>query len=180
MIKYSHILTNGLHKTHTSTLVPYPDFSRLRPLVVCSCFYSTMSTAHHILSPLHKFNTFKCWFPKNPIPIADFRKDRRRTRLLNQIKKSAGVIKSSLPKIKDVNVIDKYSRVVFPVSFILFNVAYWCFYVMDTDGRDTFYFWIYMEILTAKFFMNFVKCYGIQEYNEAMCTFGTMETLFHF
>lgn len=64
------------------------------------------------------------------------RKDRRRTRLLNQLKKSAGVIKSSLPKIKDVNVIDKYSRVVFPVSFILFNVAYWCFYVMDTDGPD--------------------------------------------
>ena len=65
------------------------------------------------------------------------RKDRRRTRLLNQLKKSAGVIKSSLPKIKDVNVIDKYSRVVFPVSFILFNVAYWCFYVMDTDSPDT-------------------------------------------
>ena len=64
------------------------------------------------------------------------RKDRRRTRLLNQLKKSAGVIKSSLPKIKDVNVIDKYSRVVFPVSFILFNVAYWCFYVMDTDGPE--------------------------------------------
>ena len=64
------------------------------------------------------------------------RKERKRTRLLNQIKKSAGVIKSSLPKIKDVNVIDKYSRVVFPVSFILFNVAYWCFYVMDTDGKN--------------------------------------------
>ena len=64
------------------------------------------------------------------------RKDRKRTRLLNQLKKSAGVIKSSLPKIKDVNVIDKYSRVVFPVSFILFNVAYWCFYVMDTDGPE--------------------------------------------
>ena len=63
------------------------------------------------------------------------RKDKKRTRLLNQLKKSAGVIKSSLPKIKDVNVIDKYSRVVFPVSFILFNVAYWCFYVLDTDGQ---------------------------------------------
>ena len=59
------------------------------------------------------------------------RKERKRTRLLNQLKKGAGVIKSSLPKIKDVNVIDKYSRVVFPVSFILFNVAYWCFYVID-------------------------------------------------
>ena len=65
------------------------------------------------------------------------RKDRKRTRLLNQLKKGAGVIKSSLPKIKDVNVIDKYSRVVFPVSFILFNVAYWCFYVMDNGDSTT-------------------------------------------
>jgi len=65
------------------------------------------------------------------------RKDRKRTRLLNQLKKGAGVIKSSLPKIKDVNVIDKYSRVVFPVSFILFNVAYWCFYVMDNGDSST-------------------------------------------
>ena len=61
-----------------------------------------------------------------------FRKERRRTRLLNSIKRSAGAIKSSLPKIKDVNVIDKYSRFIFPVSFIIFNVAYWCFYVMET------------------------------------------------
>jgi len=59
------------------------------------------------------------------------RKERRRTRLMNQLRKGAGVIKSSLPKIKDVNVIDKYSRVVFPVSFILFNVMYWCFYVLE-------------------------------------------------
>jgi len=65
------------------------------------------------------------------------RKDRKRTRLLNQLKRGAGVIKSSLPKIKDVNVIDKYSRVVFPVSFILFNVAYWCFYVMDNGDATT-------------------------------------------
>ena len=57
------------------------------------------------------------------------RKDRKRTKLLNQLKKGAGAVKSSLPKIKDVNVIDKHSRVIFPVSFMLFNVAYWCFYV---------------------------------------------------
>ncbi|XP_023338885.1 gamma-aminobutyric acid receptor subunit beta-like [Eurytemora carolleeae] len=60
-----------------------------------------------------------------------YRKERRRTRLLNQLRKGAVVIKSSLPKIQDVNVIDKYSRVVFPVSFILFNVMYWCFYVLQ-------------------------------------------------
>lgn len=33
-----------------------------------------------------------------------------------------------IPKIKDINIIDKYSRVIFPVSFIVFNICYWSFY----------------------------------------------------
>ncbi len=41
------------------------------------------------------------------------------------------MVKKALPRIKDVNVIDKYSRVIFPVSFLLFNLAYWCFYVIE-------------------------------------------------
>lgn len=41
------------------------------------------------------------------------------------------MVKKVLPRIKDVNIIDKYSRVIFPVSFLLFNLAYWCFYVIE-------------------------------------------------
>ena len=37
-----------------------------------------------------------------------------------------------MPKIKDVNVIDKYSRIIFPLSFMLFNAAYWIFYVLPS------------------------------------------------
>ncbi|XP_046673053.1 gamma-aminobutyric acid receptor subunit beta-like [Homalodisca vitripennis] len=51
-------------------------------------------------------------------------------RLLHAFKRGASVIKASMPKIKDVNIIDKYSRVVFPVSFLLFNLGYWVFYVV--------------------------------------------------
>ena len=36
----------------------------------------------------------------------------------------------SLPKIKDVNLIDQYSRFVFPASFAIFNVAYWSIYIL--------------------------------------------------
>ncbi|XP_011298250.1 gamma-aminobutyric acid receptor subunit beta-like isoform X2 [Fopius arisanus] len=50
-------------------------------------------------------------------------------KVFHALKRGASVLKASLPKIKDVNVIDKYSRVVFPVSFILFNAVYWTFYV---------------------------------------------------
>ena len=36
----------------------------------------------------------------------------------------------SLPKIKDVNLIDKYSRFVFPAAFAIFNAVYWTIYAL--------------------------------------------------
>jgi gamma-aminobutyric acid receptor subunit beta len=52
------------------------------------------------------------------------------SRLLSQLKKGTSTIKAALPRIKDVNVIDKFSRVIFPVSFLVFNIAYWSFYIL--------------------------------------------------
>ncbi|XP_060530633.1 gamma-aminobutyric acid receptor subunit beta-like isoform X2 [Cylas formicarius] len=52
-------------------------------------------------------------------------------KVLNAIKKGALVLKVSMPKIKDVNVIDKYSRIIFPVTFMVFNAGYWLFYFLD-------------------------------------------------
>ncbi len=52
-------------------------------------------------------------------------------RFITHLKKGTSVVKAALPRIKDVNIIDKYSRVIFPVSFLLFNLIYWCFYVLE-------------------------------------------------
>ena len=50
--------------------------------------------------------------------------------MLHALRRGANVLRASMPKIKDVNVIDKYSRIIFPVSFMLFNAGYWIFYVL--------------------------------------------------
>ena len=40
--------------------------------------------------------------------------------------------KKILPIVKDINIIDKYSRIIFPSLFLLFNVCYWCFYFVQS------------------------------------------------
>eukprot|EP00095_Tigriopus_kingsejongensis_P004989 maker-scaffold96_size378025-snap-gene-2.49 protein:Tk04989 transcript:maker-scaffold96_size378025-snap-gene-2.49-mRNA-1 annotation:"gamma-aminobutyric acid receptor subunit beta-like" len=55
----------------------------------------------------------------------------QKSKLVANFKRGTSVVKSVIPRIKDVNIIDKYSRVIFPVSFLLFNLAYWCFYVVE-------------------------------------------------
>jgi gamma-aminobutyric acid receptor subunit beta len=57
---------------------------------------------------------------------------RSKPKVLQALKKGASAIRASMPKIKDVNVIDKYSRVIFPLTFMLFNAAYWIFYVLPS------------------------------------------------
>lgn len=58
-------------------------------------------------------------------------KREKRNKFVLNLKKGTSAVRAALPQIKDVNIIDKYSRVIFPVSFLLFNLIYWCFYVLE-------------------------------------------------
>lgn len=55
----------------------------------------------------------------------------QRPKMFHAIRRGAKVLRKSLPTIKDVNIIDKYSRMIFPVSFLAFNAGYWIFYALE-------------------------------------------------
>jgi len=56
----------------------------------------------------------------------------RRQKFTQSMKKQKDNIMHKLPAVKeDVNVIDKLSRVLFPTSFIIFNIVYWSFYFFE-------------------------------------------------
>lgn len=52
----------------------------------------------------------------------------RNRRVWVNIRQKAKDIKSKIPQVKDVNNIDKYSRLMFPLLFVIFNAWYWVYY----------------------------------------------------
>ncbi|CAL1543438.1 unnamed protein product [Lymnaea stagnalis] len=54
----------------------------------------------------------------------------RRRRLLSHFRQKAKSIKVKIPRVQDVNTIDKYARLMFPLLFIIFNTSYWSVYLL--------------------------------------------------
>ena len=55
----------------------------------------------------------------------------RRRQLFLSIRRKARELREKMPMVRDVNKIDKYSRTAFPSLFVVFNVCYWCFYLLQ-------------------------------------------------
>lgn len=58
-----------------------------------------------------------------------------RREFVTSLRRKARAVRAVLPRIHDVNVIDKWSRAMFPLSFVLFNFVYWCYYIFS-DWKD--------------------------------------------
>lgn len=46
-----------------------------------------------------------------------------------RLQRRSSQLKIKIPDLTDVNAIDRWSRIIFPFSFSLFNVIYWLYYV---------------------------------------------------
>ncbi|XP_052795882.1 gamma-aminobutyric acid receptor subunit beta-like [Mya arenaria] len=51
-------------------------------------------------------------------------------KILSTVRQTAKILKPKLPVVRDVNVIDKYARLLFPLLFIVFNITYWGYYLI--------------------------------------------------
>ena len=54
---------------------------------------------------------------------------RGQRRLARRVRRATRRVIKLIPEIEDFSLIDRYSRVLFPVSFLVFNILYWTFYI---------------------------------------------------
>jgi len=59
----------------------------------------------------------------------------RRNRVMAALIEQVRAIERRIPSVNDVSKIDKYSRVIFPSLFVVFNSCYWSFYLLQAQWR---------------------------------------------
>ncbi|RWS10661.1 gamma-aminobutyric acid receptor subunit beta-like protein, partial [Dinothrombium tinctorium] len=95
-----------------------PSFRMSNPIHRTPGFTSTKGNIYSS-SLRNRYSRGDCRMAKSP-------------KVLQSLKRGASALRVSIPKIKDVNKIDKYSRVVFPVTYLIFNAIYWSFYILSS------------------------------------------------
>ncbi|KAK1170129.1 hypothetical protein AOXY_G9106 [Acipenser oxyrinchus oxyrinchus] len=71
-------------------------------------------------------------YRKQSMPLdatAHHSRDRNAQLKKSRLRRRSSQLKIKIPDLTDVNAIDRWSRVVFPAAFTLFNIIYWLYYV---------------------------------------------------
>ncbi|XP_046354097.1 gamma-aminobutyric acid receptor subunit beta-like [Haliotis cracherodii] len=69
------------------------------------------------------------YLPSNLVRRRNSNSQPKKRRLFSNFKQKAKSIKVKIPRVQDVNTIDKYSRLMFPLLFLAFNGTYWVVYL---------------------------------------------------
>ena len=88
--------------------------------------YNSANVHHHHRPSTTRMSAYTGRRSRHPVRNDSLKRSRSLQMLQSAIRRSIKLI--TLPKIRDVNIVDRYSRVVFPVVFIIFNTFYWSFY----------------------------------------------------
>ena len=94
-------------------------------------WFHLLNSEIQILSKFYQNNARKFRKGENHFCRARIRSKKGRIRgmsvkqTVSNLRKKA---KKVIPTIKDINVIDQYSRIIFPLCFVIFNILYWGYY----------------------------------------------------
>ena len=85
----------------------------------------------------NKEDTFNAngWVGKMNMARINRRHQNQNTKRMINSFKMKGMKKKILPSVTDINIIDSYSRVIFPALFLLFNLGYWTFYLIQSHQK---------------------------------------------
>ncbi|XP_029285109.1 LOW QUALITY PROTEIN: gamma-aminobutyric acid receptor subunit beta-3 [Cottoperca gobio] len=86
---------------------------------------TTVSEIHNSSSTVFDNSGVQNRKPSGPRSSLDRNAHLKRSRL----QRRSSQLKIKIPDLTDVNTIDRWSRIIFPFSFSLFNVIYWLYYV---------------------------------------------------
>jgi len=128
---------------HPPPLSGTPHFDRLRSVERLHQTPSTPSADHPVQSPIYRAvgptasnvrrSACRKTFMSTGTTPARVGSLSRRKRVLSVLVDKAKAIERRLPSVSDVSKIDKYSRIIFPSLFIVFNGCYWSFYLLQSQ-----------------------------------------------
>lgn len=96
---------------------------------------SSSSNRQHLNNRNHHLHHHYHHHRKNPYKQQQqHHQQQHQKRIWNSLRFKAKEIGKIIPSVRDINIIDKYSRLLFPFLFLIFNICYWCFYFFQSSN----------------------------------------------